>query len=131
MAIQDALDRETPIQHFFETGEVTHTQVAEWLETSLERLRRMGWIQGKAINTRGEMCMMGAVQQLSLTESHVYDVRTICAEVALTNRLRALGYMGDIACWNDFPRRTFKEVDTLWLDAIDAERKAAAEAGEL
>jgi hypothetical protein len=111
-------------------GSITHTAVADHLQAALDLLRISGWIKG-SYHLGGQHCMVGAIQSPNSHRMH-YDKRT--EEAALTRlatTMRSSNYRVYLTDWNDEEDRTFAEVEELFMQVIDEERKAAAEAGEL
>jgi hypothetical protein len=116
----------------------THTETAEWLDGTLDLLRTKGWIQNAPVDKFGAHCLIGALQRQQWLRHLTGRDPQRDLPVVLTAEHAVLRQLYDhrtdtasIVNWNDQGSRTFDQVEKLLLDAADAERKAAAEAGEL
>jgi hypothetical protein len=109
----------------------THTQVADHLERALALLRSRGWTQGISMDVGGRYCSEGAVYHG--VNAHNEHRLALSAREALTRQITVRTHLTNycLTTWNDKHDRTFKDVEGLFTDTIDFERKQAAEAGEL
>ena len=83
---------------------------SEYVAAVADELKTNGWIQGHMRNDQGS-CVMGAMTSVAFNnlEGGVRHGACRSAHDHMVEKLTRLGYLS-IPAWNDFPFRTFGEV---------------------
>lgn len=84
-----------------------------------ELLTERGWCQGKSVNMRGEMCVLGALQEASVGAGMWLsrgDLGPYLSAMGIFNTV--IGVDRNIALWNDESGRSVEDVHLAFKEAI-------------